>query len=56
MPFESKTLRVNLNPIAHINIKFSEEESKIIDALRLELQMTRTDFIRFCIKDYLENK
>ena len=54
--FESKTIRMNLNPIAHINIKFSEEETKVIDELRQELQMTRTDFIRFCISNYLESK
>ena len=56
MSFETKKLRKALNPIAHINIKFSEEETKIIDALRLELNLNRSDLIRHCISFYLENK
>lgn len=56
MPFETRKLRKELNPIAHVNIKFSEEETKMIDDARLNLGLNRSDFVRFCIGKYLNNK
>ena len=56
MPFETRKLPKPLNPIAHINIKFSEEETKMIDDARLDLRFNRSDFVRFCISEYFTNR